>query len=77
MITDKEIEFHYKAHLKAQAEIWEGLKQELYLKYLSEGYYTWWAEIKAEKEVLRLRSIPDNPTTTRIPEEFTRQGDLD
>ena len=59
-MTTTELESNFNKHLKKQAAIWEDLKQKLIDKYVKEGYYIWWAEAKAKREVLELRSMPQN-----------------
>ena len=67
----------YNEKLRQEAKIWEDLRQQIVQKYLDQGYGRLWAEVKAEHEVLELRSKPNNPSTMIIPKEQTTQGDLD
>lgn len=72
-----DIETLYQEHLRQQSKIWEELRQQLYQKYLYEGYWEGFAIVKANNYILELRSKPKNPSKMRIPKEQTMQGDLD
>ena len=47
-------------HRKEEQRIWDDLKYKLVKKYMKEGYYQWWAESMADREILELRSKPVN-----------------
>jgi hypothetical protein len=72
-----DIETLYQEHLRQQAKIWSELREQLYQQYLAEGYWEGFALVKANNDILELRSKPNNPSTMIIPKEQTTQGDLD
>jgi hypothetical protein len=72
-----DLDFHYKAHIKKQKDIYEELRQQLIDQYLKEGFLLPWAEVKAKLDILELRSLPKHVLTMHIPPEQTTQGDLD
>lgn len=57
-MTTSELDMHFKAHLEKEARIWDDLRWELYRKYIAQGYLPPWATVKAEREVLELKSKP-------------------
>lgn len=67
----------HQEHIRKTEAIWNTLEQDLVKKYVVEGYWQLWAEVKASNDVLELRSKAKNPSSIRIPTEFTTQGDLD
>ena len=66
-----------KEHIDKIANIWASVRERLYRKYVSEGFWDGFALVKANNEVIRLRSEVENPCSMHIPAEFTKQGDLD
>ena len=63
-----------------EQKIWDDLRAELMAKYIAEGYYMWWAEAKANREVLELRSRPkhsDQQLSLKTAEEVANMGPLD
>ena len=72
-----DIETLHNEHLRKQAKIWADLREQLYQKYLAEGYWEGFALVKANNDILALRSKPKNIHTMHIPKEQTTQGDLD
>ena len=56
--TEKQLAYYFEIHMNTQRKIWEELRQKLYQKYLDQGFNMWFAEVKAEREVLELRSLP-------------------
>ena len=77
LLSHTDITTLYNEKLRQEAKIWEDLRQQIVQKYLDQGYWRLWAEVKAEHEVWELRSEPKNPSTITIPKEQTTQGDLD
>ena len=77
LIGYTDIETLYQEHLRKQDAIWKELKNDLYIDYLSQGYSMWFAQVKAENDVLKIMSKPKNVCTMTIPKEQTTQGDLD
>lgn len=76
-MTLTELEKYSSELRKTERKIWEDLEETLYQRYLGQGYYQWWARMKAARETLELRSAPKNPIKMRIPADQTTQGDLD
>jgi len=56
--TYKQLEYYFNLHIQQERRIWKELQGKLYQKYLDQGYNMWFAEVKAEREVLELRSLP-------------------
>jgi hypothetical protein len=77
IMTQSQLEMNFKKHIQKEEKIWSELRETIYQKYIKEGYYQWWAEMKADREILELRSMPRNPENMQIPAEQTLQGDLD
>ena len=77
ILNNSDLEYYFKVHIENQRAIWEELRQKLYQRYIDEGYWEGFAEVKATNDVLELRSGPKNPSTITIPKEQTTQGDLD
>jgi len=72
-----DLDFHYKAHIKNIEDVYETLRQQLIDQYLKEGYWEGFAVVKANNDILALRSMPKNVINLNIPPEQTTQGDLD
>ena len=77
LIGYTDLDTFFKQHLKNEANILEELREQLYQQYISEGYWEGFALVKANNDILELRSKPNNPSTMIIPKEQTTQGDLD
>ena len=77
LMSYTDLDFHFKAHLKKQRDIYEELRQQLIEEYLRQGYWEGFAVVKANNDILALRSKPKNVLTMTIPPEQTKQGDLD
>ena len=67
----------YNEKLRQEAKIWSELREQLYQQYLAEGYWEGFALVKANNDILDLKSKPKNVSTMHIPPEQTTQGDLD
>ena len=77
LLSHTDITTIYNEKLHQEAKIWADLKEQLFQKYLGQGYWPDFAEVKANHEVNALRSKPKNVHTLHIPPEQTTQGDLD
>ena len=77
LIGYTDLDTFFKQHLKNEANILEELREQLYQQYISEGYWEGFAVVKANNDILRLRSKPKNVLNITIPKEQTTQGDLD
>ena len=71
-LTSSELERLYQDHIRKESAIWQELTEKLIDRYLSEGYYIWWARIKANNEVLALMSKPRNVLPMPPKGEFNR-----
>ena len=67
----------FNEHLRREAKVWEELRQSLYDSYIAQGYWEGFAIVKANNDILKLRSMPRKVHTMTIPKEQTTQGDLD
>ena len=56
--TYKQLEYYFELHILKQRAIWEELRQKLIKKYIDQGYWEGFAEEKATRDVLELRSLP-------------------
>lgn len=77
LMSYSDLDFYFKAHLKKERDIYEELRQQLIKEYLKQGYWEGFAVVKANNDILALRSKPRNVETLHIPPEQTTQGDLD
>ena len=68
-----DLDFHFKAHLKKQHDIYEELRQQLIEEYLNQGYWYGFALVKANNDILALRSKPKNVHTMTILPELEDQ----
>lgn len=66
----------HQQHLNKTQAIWDKLEQDLVKKYMAEGYWQLWAEVKASNEVRELRSRVINPLPMPncVPVEYDMGG---
>lgn len=69
-LTHSELERLYQEHIRKEAAIWEELRDKLIDEYLRKGYYIQFARVKADNEVLELRSRSRNSYPMPPEEEF-------
>jgi len=80
MITYAQVKQYAKEVRDKEETIWNDVEENLYQKYIKEGYFMWWARQKAQKDVLELRSQPRNahPMPSGLTsEEVKNMGSLD
>lgn len=70
------LESLFQEHQKKTSAIWDKLEQDLVDKYMAEGYWRLWAEVKANNDVLELRSRTRNPhpMPSRVPPSYDMGG---
>ena len=77
LLSYTDLDNHFKAHLKKEHDIYEELRQQFIKEYENQGFWYGFALVKANNDILKLRSKPKNVLSITIPKEQTTQGDLD
>ena len=77
LLTYTELDSHFKAHLAKENAIYQELRDQLIEEYIKQGFWYGFALVKANNDILRLRSKPKNVLSMTIPEGQTKNSDLD